>query len=352
MDLVVTSMSTTAQTFEAPDDLEEINRLYRERKWGDGLPIVPPTVDRVERMLRHTKRSRHEVVARVAPGFGEATVERIAINAVMAGCDPEYLPVLIAATEAVASPEFNLQGIQATTNSVAVWVIVSGPLARTLGVNAAFNCLGQGWWANGTMGRALRLVLQNVGGALPGEMDRATHGQPGKYSFCCGENEEASPWDPLHVERGHARGASTVTVVGAEGTMNMNTHTKEPAELIRVFAETMQHPPSNEYTHGGEPWLIVSPEHADIFHRAGWSKSEVKRRLWEASKMPAGRMTAKDLLRVHDSRGLKPGELSPHDPLAISESPDDIWLLVAGGPGTHSVYVPCFGNSRAVTRPI
>ena len=130
-------------------------------------------------MLQHTKRDRHEVVAQVAPGFGEATVERIAINCVMAGCDPGYLPVLIEATAAVAAPQFNLQGIQATTNSVAVWVVVNGPFAKKLEVNAAFNCLGQGWWANGTIGRALRLILQNIGGAFPGEMDRATHGQPG-----------------------------------------------------------------------------------------------------------------------------------------------------------------------------
>src|SRR5262245_2739776 len=143
-----------AGRIEAPDDLEAINRLYRDRKWSDGLPIVPPTLERVERMLEHTKRGRHEVVAQVAPGFGDATVERIAINCVMAGCDPEYLPVVIAATAAVAAPEFNLQAIQATTNSVAVWVIVNGPLARALGVNAAYNCLGQGTWANGTIGRA------------------------------------------------------------------------------------------------------------------------------------------------------------------------------------------------------
>src|SRR5262249_61292827 len=170
-------------------------------------------------MLRQATRARQGAIARAARGLGEATVERIAINPFRAGCDPEYLPVLIAATAAVSAPEFNLQGIQATTNSVAVWVIVNGPLAKTLGVNAAFNCLGQGWWANGTTGRALRLILQNIGGAFPGEMDRATHGQPGKYSFCCGENEEASPWDPLHVERGHGRGVSTVTVVGAGGPM-------------------------------------------------------------------------------------------------------------------------------------
>ena len=346
------SESAAAARFEAPDDLDAINRLYRERRWSDGLPIVPPTVERVARMLRATRRAPDEVVARVAPGFGAASVERIAVNAVLAGCDPEYLPVLIAATEAIAQPEFNLQGIQATTNSAAVWLVVNGPLAGKLGINGAFNCLGQGAWANATIGRALRLVLQNIGGALPGEMDRATHGQPGKYSFCCAENEAASPWEPLHVERGRAREASTVTVVGAEGTMNMNTHTKDAAEFIRITAETMQHPPSNEYTHGGEPWLIVAPEHADILQRAGLTKAEFKRRLWEASKMPAKRMTEKDLLRVHDSRTVELGKIGPDTLLPICPSPEDIWLIVAGGPGTHSVYVPCFGNSRAVTWPV
>ncbi len=343
--------TNSARTIVAPDDLDAVNRLYRDRRWSDGLPVVPPTVERVERMLRHTRRARDEVVAQIAPGFGAATVERIAINAVIAGCDPEYLPALIAATGAVASPEFNLQGIQATTNSVAVWIIVNGPVAKKLGINGTFNCLGQGTWANATIGRALRLVLQNIGGALPGEMDRATHGQPGKYTFCCAENEAASPWDPLHVERGHARDTSTVTVVGAEGTMNMNTHSKDGLELVRVIAETMMHPPSNEYTHGGEPWLIISPEHAEIFTRAGLDKAEVKRRLWEGSKMPAGRMAQKDLLRVHDSR-TELGKIGADTLLPISTGPGDIWLIVAGGPGTHSVYVPCFGNSRAVTRAV
>ena len=338
--------------FEAPDDLESINRLYRERRWSDGLPVVPPTVERVERMLRHARRPREEVVARVAPGFGAATVERIAINAVLAGCDPEALPVLIAAIEAVVEPQFNLQGIQATTNPVAVWIIVNGPAAQKLGVNATFNCLGQGAWANATIGRALRLVLQNIGGALPGEMDRATQGQPGKFTFCCAENEAASPWEPLRVERGYGSGASTVTVVGAEGTMNMNTHTKDAGELLRAFAETMMHPPSNDYCHGGEPWLALGPEHAEILSRAGLSKAEVKRRLWEGSKMPASRMTGKDLLRVQDSRGAELGKIGPDTLLPVSHRPEDIHLIVAGGPGTHSTYIPSFGNTQAVTREI
>jgi hypothetical protein len=206
-----------APTFEADDDLDAINRLYRERRWSDGLPIVPPTRDRVERMLQSTSRARYDVVARIAPGYGAATVERIAINAVMAGCDPAYLPVLIAACEAVAEPQFNLQGIQATTNPVAVWLVLNGPIARKLDVNAGLNCIGQGTWANATLGRAMRLVLQNIGGALPGDMDRATQGQPGKYTFCCAENEGESPWDPLHVERGFEREASTVALEGSIG---------------------------------------------------------------------------------------------------------------------------------------
>lgn len=341
-----------AVLLEVPDDLEAINTLYRERRWSDGLPVVPPTVERVERALARTRRAPGEVVARIAPAFGAATVERIAINAVLAGCDPDYLPVLIAAVEAVAAPEFNLQGIQATTNPVAVWIIVNGPVTGRLHVNGAINCLGQGSWANATIGRALRLILQNVGGALPGEMDRATQGQPGKYTFCCAENESASPWAPLHVERGFRPDCSTVTVVGAEGTMNMNTHSKDAGELLRVIAETMVHPPSNEYCHGGEPWLVIAPEHAEILHAGGFDKEKIKYRLWEQTKMAAARMSIKDLLRARASRSGELGDIGPETLLPISKRPEDIWFIVAGGPGTHSVYVPCFGNSHAVTREV
>ena len=341
-----------AATFEAADDLDAINRLYRERRWSDGLPIVPPTQERVALMLKKTRRAPHDIVAHVAPGFGAASVERIAINAVMAGCEPDCLPILIAATEAVADSKFNLQGIQATTNPVAVWVIINGPVAKGARINATFNCIGQGAWANATIGRALRLILQNVGGALPGEMDRATHGQPGKFSFCCAENEEASPWAPLHVERGFAAGDSAVTVVGAEGTLNMNTHSKDAPELIRIIAETIIHPPSNDYVHGGEPWLLLSPEHAEVFKRGGLGKADVKRALWEASRMAASRFSTRELQRVRDSRGQELGAITPETQIPVSPQPENVQILVAGGPGTHSVYIPSFGNTRSVTRRI
>ncbi|MCW5605157.1 MAG: hypothetical protein KIT18_11500, partial [Burkholderiales bacterium] len=159
-----------AARVEVPGDLREFNRLCMERRWGDGLPLYPPTLEAVEAMCRHTRHARGDIVARVAPAFGAATVERIAINAVMAGCEPMYLPVLIAAVEAVATPRFNLQGVQTTTDPVAVWLIINGPVVGRLGINSGAGCLGQGTWANATLGRALRLILQNVGGALPGEM--------------------------------------------------------------------------------------------------------------------------------------------------------------------------------------
>lgn len=352
MSAVAPGSYTDGKFVEAPDDLDEINRLFRRNNWTDGLPIVPPTEARVARMLAATSLKPDFVVASLAPAFGEATVERIAVNAVMAGCDPEYLPLLITAVQAVSDPQFNLQGIQATTNPVAVWILVNGPIARRLSINASHNCLGEGSWANLTIGRALRLILRNIGGAIPGQMDRSTQGQPGRIAFCCAENEQDSPWTPWHVDRGFAANASTVTVIAAEGTINMNTHTKTAEELIRVTADTMIHPPSNEYCNGGEPFIVYGPEHAEIFHLAGLAKSDVKRLLWESSRMLASRMAVKDLGRAQGSRREELGEIGPDTLLPIAKRPEDIGLVVAGGPGTHSIYVPCFGNSRSVTLEI
>ena len=341
-----------ATLVELPGDLDEFNRFAHERRWGDGLPVVPPTQERVERMLSGTRRAPGDVVANIAPAFGAATVERIAINAVMAGCNPEYLPVLIAAAEAVAEPRFNLGSIQSTTNPVTVWLIVNGPIAQELGVNGGTNCLGPGNWANATLGRAMRLMLQNIGGGLPGDIDRATHGQPGKYTFCCAENEAASPWEPLHVERGFAPDSSTVTAAGVSGTLNMNMHAKDAGDLLRVIADTMTYPAGSDFTFGGSPWLVLSPEHAQVLERDGLSKADVKRRLWEYSKMRAGGMAARDLMRVRDSRTVELGEIGLDSLITISAKPEDINLIVAGGPGTHSIYMPVSGHVRSVTRQI
>jgi hypothetical protein len=343
--------SARVASVDVEDDADAVNRLFRERRWTDGLPVVAPTSERVQRMLRSTPRKATDVVAVIPPGFGPATVELIAINAVMAGCDPEYMPVLIAAVEAATDPKFNLQAIQATTNSAGIWLIVNGPVARRIGMNAGVNCLGNGNWANATLGRALRLIMQNAGGALPGEMDQATQGQPGKYSFCCAENEEASPWEPLHVERGYAPGQSTVTVVGASGTLNMNMHSKD-ADLLRVIAETMMHPSSNDYWFGGAPWIILSPEHADVLKSLGLSKQEVRRELWEQSRMRGQRFSDKERARIHRVRSEELGEINDNSLIPISPKPEGIGIIVAGGPGAHSVYVPSFGATNAVTREV
>jgi hypothetical protein len=344
--------SHRAQQIEVPSDWDAFNVLCEERGWGDGLPLVPPTPARVEAMLRQTRRAATDAVANVAPGFGTATIEVIVINAVMAGCRPGYLPVLVAAVEAVCDRAFNLQGIQATTNPATPWIIVNGPLASALGVNGGIGCLGHGTRANATIGRALRLVLQNVGGALPGEMDRATHGQPGKHTFCCAENEAENPWEPLHVERGYDATQSTVTVVAAAGTENFNSHAKDADDLLKAIAGSLPSPTSNDYHFGGEPWIALSPEHAEIMKLGGLTKTDVKRRIWERSMIAAGRFAAKDYVRLQHTRGPELGAIDTDTLVPIAPRAEDVCIIVAGGPGTHSVYVPTFGQTKAVTRLI
>ncbi len=193
-------------------DEDAVEACY-SRGWTDGLPVVPPTPERVLRMLGGTRRDKDEVVAIVPPDLVECTVEKVAINAVMAGCLPEYLPVVLAAVAAACTDTFNIHGLLATTMSVGPMIVVNGPIRRRIGMNSGINAMGQGNRANASIGRALQLVVRNVGGGRPGGVDRATLGQPGKYTFCFAENEEDSPWEPLSVERGIAPGVSAVTLV-------------------------------------------------------------------------------------------------------------------------------------------
>ena len=334
-----------------PSDAQAAHIECVRRRWSDGLPVIAPTPERVEAMIA-ARWPRDQLIATLAPGFGEATIERIATNAVLAGCEPAHLPVLVAAVEAVADPAFNLQAVQSTTNPVTTWLIVHGPVARALGVNSGANCLGQGNLANATLGRALRLILQNIGRAWPGEMDRATHGQPGKFAFCCGEVEIDHPWQPLHVERGFALADSAVTVIGASGTLNMNTHTKDADQLLDCIAHSMAFPGSNDYHYCGEPWLILSPEHAAVLAGAGLNRQQVQQQLWSRSMMTAGEFTHADFLRTASMRAAEFPQLTPQTRIPPSRTPADIGIVVAGGPGTHSVHVPTFGETRAVSRRV
>ena len=337
-----------AVTVEAPDDLDAFQAWAMEQRWSDGLPVLPPTAERVARLLE--RRDRASVIATLAPLDGRATLEAIAINAALAGAGPEHLPVIVAAVRALADPAFNLNAIQTTTHPCTPLLIVNGPIAARLSIGGGANALGNGHRANAVIGRAVRLILQNVGGARPGLEDRATLGHPGKFSYCLAENEAVSPWAPLHVERGFSATTSTVTVAGAEAPHNVNDHGSTTAEaLLLALAGTAATTGSNNVYLGGQPVVVLGPEHAATIAGSGWSKAEFKQRLWQSARVPLDRFSAENLARfavIAPERfvGRPPGADVPW-----CVSPDDLVVIVAGGPGKHSSVIPTFGATRSVT---
>jgi hypothetical protein len=336
------------------DDFDAINELFHERGWTDGLPIVPPTVERVERMLAYCDRPWDDVTATLAPRYGAATPLRIAANAVMAGCQPEYFPVIMTVVEALAAEPFNLYAIQTTTHQCAPLTIVNGPIARELGINGARNAFGQGTRANASIGRAVRFLLLNVGGGVPGTGDMATFGQPAKYTYCVAEHEAASPWAPLHVERGFPADTSTVTVVGGEGPHNINDHgSTTAAGILTMAAGTVAITGSNNVYYAGEPLIVLGPEHAATIARDGFTKADVQRYLYEHARVPLTHFSRENLdgrLRVIWSKLLAetPGDAR----LPVAQRPEDFLVVVIGGPGKHSAFIPTFGATRSVTRAI
>jgi hypothetical protein len=271
--------------------LEDEHEAIFARGWSDGLPVVPPTPDRVMRMLEGTARAPGEVVAVVAPDLVECTVEKVAINAVMAGCKPEYLPVVLAAVEAACTERFNIHGVLATTMPVGPVIVVNGPIRRSIGMNSGMNVFGQGNRANLTIGRALQLVVRNVGGGRPGEVDRATHGNPGKIAFCFAEDEEGSPWAPLSADFGAKPGASTVTLFTGEGPHAIvDQLSRDPESLSRSLAaslRTLYHP---KLVMIFDCLLAVGPEHARVFREAGWTKDTVLQRLHDLLQIPGSEL--------------------------------------------------------------
>src|SRR5579863_7950094 len=259
-----------------------------ERGLTDGLPVVPPTPERVLRMLAGTRRDPQEVIATVPPNLAPLTIEKVAANAVMAGCRPEYLPVVLAVLEAVCTDEFNIHGVMATTAGATPTIVVNGPIRHRLGMNMKVGALGSGNRANATIGRAVKLALRNVGGARPGEIERTALGGPGKYTACYAEWEERSPWEPLHVERGFRAEDSVVTAFGLEpGPRLIVDQLSRTAHALAgsfgMALESCWHPKLHAY---GEILLVISPEHADTIKRDGWSKAQVRSRIQEASARP------------------------------------------------------------------
>jgi hypothetical protein len=269
---------------------DELEALF-ERGWTDGLPVVPPTPRRVLAMLEGTSRRPDEVAAVVPPDLVPSTVEKVAINAVMAGCRPEHLPVVLAAVEAACTDEFNMHGLLATTMPAGPVVVVNGPIRRDLGMNSGGNVFGQGNRANLAIGRALQLVVRNVGGGRPGEVDRATHGNPGKLSFCFAEDEEGSPWTPLSTDLGAPPGVSTVTLFPGEGPRCIvDQLSRDPDSLARSLAaclRTLHHP---KLVLAFDCLLAVGPEHARVFAEGGWDKKRLVERLHELLQIPGSEL--------------------------------------------------------------
>ena len=340
--------SLTSTRLALPDDLDAIAERFEADGYGDGLPIVPPTEARVRRFLDLLGRPADEVVAVIPPRQGIATVEKIAINAVMAGCRPAYLPLVIAAIEAFAEPAFNGRTNQVTSNPAGVLVLVNGPLRTALGINCGANCMGHGTRANVTIGRAVRLVLQNLGGAQVGLIDKACQGFPGKIAFCFGENEEDSPWTPLHVERGFAPTDSTVTVIAAHGTSNIIVHGRPVAEdLLPTLAHGMINPGANNFaSKAGEAILVLNPGHARALAADGIAKDDLRAYLFAHARVPIDWYPA----RAQEVSSMPDRAIDGRIP--ITDDPARIIVVVAGAPGSHSTFIPTFADTTPVMKVV
>ena len=265
-----------------PDDPIEI--CY-QRGWSDGLPVVPPTPERVLRMLRGTTRDPHEVIGQVPPDLGQCTVEKVAVNAVLAGCRPEYLPVVLAVVEAALAPAFCMHGLLCTTHFASPVIIVNGPIAKRIGMNSGVNALGQGNRANATIGRALQLLVRNVGGGIPGGIDRATLGTPAKYTLCFAEDESDADWQPLAQARGVPAGRSAVTLVsGGEIVGCFDQRSREAPSLTASLAATLNVAGHPKKVRAHDAVLVLSPEHYRVYQQASWDRARIVEELQRATE--------------------------------------------------------------------
>ena len=315
----------------------------------DGLPVVPPTEERVQAMLSTAERDPQETLGAVGPNYGPATVEKVAINAVMAGCHPSYFPVVVAAVEAICEEQFALHAINVTTFSATPLTIINGPIRRQIGVNCGHNALGHGFRANATIGRTIRLIILNIGGAKPQEICKATLGHPAQFTFCVGEDEEESPWEPLHVERGFRPEQSTVTLFGGHSPFQISDHASRTAEQLALsLGWTM----TSVWNHKNFPVfsdtaLILGPEHAKTFAQDGWSKDDIRQFLFEKIRRPYRELrpgvNGGEGAGVSMLRGVNADKQPPADDTLYPKfpKPESILILVAGGTaGRFSAAVP------------
>ena len=332
------------------EEPESIYELFEKRGWGDGLPLVAPTIERVAETLSHVEASEEEVIAVLPPRGGSATYRDVAVNAVLAGCKPEYFPVLVAAVKALGDQRINLRGVNTTTHPVAPLVIVHGKAVDELGFNAGLGTFGPGNRANATVGRAIRLVLLHIAGAIPGPGDASTQGQPSKYTYCIAENTKESPWgsypDSLKINS-----ESALTVHCGENPHNF--HDMESNEIERILDKAASSMTTfgvnNACISGGEWFIILCPEHARTAFNQGWSREDISGYLFEKARMPAGEFRKQfDLLAWADWMQSLPDESM----VPMTQDVENIRVIVSGGAGKHSCVVPSWGMTRSVTLPI
>jgi len=339
---------SVAANLSIPGGPAEMFSFFYDRGWTDGLPVLPPTFAAVQTMVAAGGKKADAVLGVIPPLNGVATVEKIAANAVMAGCLPEYFPLVLAAVRGMTRPGYNLDGLQTTTGNIAPLAIVNGPCRNGLAINYGANVLGQGWRANATIGRAIRFVMTNIGGARPGSFDKSTMGQPAKYTFCFAENEEESPWQPFHVERGLARDCDTLHMFGASGVYSaVDMASQSAAGLLKTFALTMTGGLTSGVTSTEVIWVIC-PEHAAIFARDGFSKDKLRAELFALARVPYDKIADENLqlLAKRRPQWFKPGAARE---IGVVDRPEDIWLVVAGGPGAKSAYIPGRTGTRMQT---
>ena len=344
-----------ARRVDVSNSFEAIQDYCWEQGWTDGMPVVPPTEDSVRRMLAGYGAPPSTSLGLIQPRNAQVTLEKVAINAVMAGCLPEYFPVVVASVQAVLQEEFNVAGVSATTGGAAPVIIINGPLAKTLNVNGDSGCFGPGYRANASIGRALRLVIRNLGGLIPGEMDKATLASPARYSFCFAENEDRSPWAPRHIELGYAPSASVLTVAGIRGVYNVMENTVPTGfEVLETIVSTMKTRGVSNYYQigtGAQIVLVICPEHASDIASSGFSKADIREFVFNHARMPLHQL--KDI--SHYGNRNWPAWIDETDPetqIPLVSSANDIVVVVAGGDGRHSAWLAGWGVTRIVTREI
>ena len=322
--------------------------------WTDGLPVVVPTAERVERFCAEAVHGPDELLGTLAPRGAPITTRLLAANAVMAGCLPAYMPVLEAAVAGMIEDGFNLLGMQTTTHPCACLAIVHGPVSDRLQMNSGAGAFGPGNRANGSIGRALRLMMMNVGGALPGSTDRATQGTPAKWTWCFAENDAGSPWEPYHVAVcGLDPAESAVTVAAVEGPHNVNDHNSDSGEqILFTIAETMATPGSNTLYRGGDHFVVLGPEHAAVIANSGFSRADAQAYLYEHARVPVDRIGAKKLEEASGWGGYAAELDGWGGRIPIARAPEEIRILVAGGPGKHSAWIPTFGPTYSQTKVV